>query len=597
MSEASFPEQWISAWIDGELTPDERARFEAWIADQPELARLAVQLREQRDALRNAPRHQLPTDFADRLLQSVEFTAARDSRAEGSQGFGEPSSPSPYQAGRSAWQVTDWNTALAAIASLAALILITLIVPGWKGLRPSGTASVARRSDESAAHESFDALPDSTTDESITSGRDSAAGDVEVAEASMIEKESVDGGVAAASKMAAGGDTAVISGAEPFVPGKIDSRPPPAIGKLAGPSRGNGRGRAKRRSQTGDSVDLAESHQPQSNRSAIELAMDEPGDAAKPPATAKSQMVLPAPATQAEPTNQTPAIEQQAARNAIGAGDEEALGLDQSANKLVDAVAQDVKRRADRLNVVHVELPDSKSLGYLNQVLTSNSIQLVSPESEAQEGLPESDAASDRLGDGDDAFGNRFELADEENRTAGALTNQAMVVMARPEQMQQVVVDLSRRVRVELYEMPMADGVRSLPGEWGSEASQPDPSTPDAPTARPPSRQPQQVSDALLSRAQNMRQRIVLDNRATPMRSEAERAGSKIAPKADGKRVPPISPSPDALGPAERQAILAYFGLTAADTDPNGGKRRAEAALQRYILFIQMGPQGDRSRN
>lgn len=62
----------LSAYLDGELADDERARVERWLAEQPESRQLLEELRAVKQRLETLPAARLGEDFADRVLRQAE---------------------------------------------------------------------------------------------------------------------------------------------------------------------------------------------------------------------------------------------------------------------------------------------------------------------------------------------------------------------------------------------------------------------------------------------------------------------------------------------------------------------------------------------
>ncbi|HEV3006634.1 MAG TPA: zf-HC2 domain-containing protein [Pirellulales bacterium] len=64
----------LTAYLDGELTADERRRVETLLADQPESRQLLDELRALGGTLASVPRYRLDADFASRVLRAAERT-------------------------------------------------------------------------------------------------------------------------------------------------------------------------------------------------------------------------------------------------------------------------------------------------------------------------------------------------------------------------------------------------------------------------------------------------------------------------------------------------------------------------------------------
>lgn len=117
MSEArnNEREQLLMAYFDGELAGEERQQVEALIAANPAYASLIDQWREQGDALRSLPKFSLDRGFADRVMTAMNQRDAipRSKSASTAQ-------PIPAK--------THWQAGAAAIATLAAMLFLTLFV-------------------------------------------------------------------------------------------------------------------------------------------------------------------------------------------------------------------------------------------------------------------------------------------------------------------------------------------------------------------------------------------------------------------------------------------------------------------------------------
>ena len=111
------------AYVDGQLGAEERSHVESLIESNPDDARLVEQWREQGDLLRSMPKFNLDERFADRVMAAIEFDdpAAGESETR-IQSHGDPASGVGSEA------ATHWRTGAAAIATLAALLLLTLFV-------------------------------------------------------------------------------------------------------------------------------------------------------------------------------------------------------------------------------------------------------------------------------------------------------------------------------------------------------------------------------------------------------------------------------------------------------------------------------------
>lgn len=62
----------LSAYLDGELTPQEKLHVEQWLSRDPEARRLLDRLRRQRELLASLPRSRCPRDLAPLVLETAE---------------------------------------------------------------------------------------------------------------------------------------------------------------------------------------------------------------------------------------------------------------------------------------------------------------------------------------------------------------------------------------------------------------------------------------------------------------------------------------------------------------------------------------------
>jgi hypothetical protein len=72
MSDQKIEPELLSAYLDGELDPAQRRRIEQALADMPKLAQELQGLRALRQALRELPRQQAPSELAGRVLRRAE---------------------------------------------------------------------------------------------------------------------------------------------------------------------------------------------------------------------------------------------------------------------------------------------------------------------------------------------------------------------------------------------------------------------------------------------------------------------------------------------------------------------------------------------
>jgi anti-sigma factor RsiW len=119
----------LSGYLDGELTAEERIAVEAQLADSLELRAELEEVRTARDAVRALPEREAPAGFWDAVLAEVgaaEIEADADSSAV----------VVPIESRRRRVPV-GW---LAGAAAVAAAIIALIVVPGRTSVRPNVTA-------------------------------------------------------------------------------------------------------------------------------------------------------------------------------------------------------------------------------------------------------------------------------------------------------------------------------------------------------------------------------------------------------------------------------------------------------------------------
>lgn len=73
----------ISAYLDGQLSPTERAQAESLLAEQPALRQLYEELQGLRQNLQSLPKVKLPSDFSQSVLRQAERTVLRGDEGRG----------------------------------------------------------------------------------------------------------------------------------------------------------------------------------------------------------------------------------------------------------------------------------------------------------------------------------------------------------------------------------------------------------------------------------------------------------------------------------------------------------------------------------
>jgi hypothetical protein len=79
----NFPEELISAYLDGQATPEEQQRVEQWLAQNEEHQRLLEDLRNLRCDLQSLPRPTLEINLRDRVLAAIQEQVHGQSQSTG----------------------------------------------------------------------------------------------------------------------------------------------------------------------------------------------------------------------------------------------------------------------------------------------------------------------------------------------------------------------------------------------------------------------------------------------------------------------------------------------------------------------------------
>jgi anti-sigma factor RsiW len=125
---ANDDHDFLSGYLDGELTQDEHAEVEARLAASPELRAELDDIRVVRDAVRSLPRRAAPAGFWDAVVANVE-TAADDD------GVGSDVAPVRDLGERRA-RTVPWRW-IAGAAAAAAVVIAVVVVPGRTTVRPN----------------------------------------------------------------------------------------------------------------------------------------------------------------------------------------------------------------------------------------------------------------------------------------------------------------------------------------------------------------------------------------------------------------------------------------------------------------------------
>jgi anti-sigma factor RsiW len=117
-------EELLSAYLDDELSAEDRARVERWLADDAEYRRLHDELLSLRSDLQALPRHQLREDLAPAVLRRVEQQSQQSSTANTP---AVPTAELPHRSGVAEWwsrrsgRTIFWPAVAVAAALMVAL--------------------------------------------------------------------------------------------------------------------------------------------------------------------------------------------------------------------------------------------------------------------------------------------------------------------------------------------------------------------------------------------------------------------------------------------------------------------------------------------
>jgi hypothetical protein len=148
-------EELLSAYLDGEVSPDERARVDAWLAESPELRQLHDELLATRAGFKSLPRYKLDHDLGSAVLKRSQRPAPRSSEAPSGGGSIIPSTLAEWWSRGLGTRRLLWP-ALAVAAALIILVYDASQRPGEQqvaqapassSLEPSDAAVAARRSE------------------------------------------------------------------------------------------------------------------------------------------------------------------------------------------------------------------------------------------------------------------------------------------------------------------------------------------------------------------------------------------------------------------------------------------------------------------
>lgn len=133
----------ISAYIDGELSPDECAHVEQLVAGSDVHRQALADFRGLAGDMQQLPRYRLDEQFAERVAERVRRMAACVTVSSASSSSSAPASAHmPRRSSASAW---NWSAVAGALSVCAAALLLAawIWVPRWSALDSSGAGIVA----------------------------------------------------------------------------------------------------------------------------------------------------------------------------------------------------------------------------------------------------------------------------------------------------------------------------------------------------------------------------------------------------------------------------------------------------------------------
>jgi len=163
-------EELISAFLDGELAPQERAQVEKWLAESPELRQLHDELAALGGSLRSLPRHQLGRNLSEIVLRRAERAVLGDNTERPIAGKVGPSAlASSWWSRGAGWRRLVWPA-----VAVAAALVIMFFTSDERSLErqvaqaPKDQGSIAARDHGAAAPAVADSQPAQRTDEYAT---------------------------------------------------------------------------------------------------------------------------------------------------------------------------------------------------------------------------------------------------------------------------------------------------------------------------------------------------------------------------------------------------------------------------------------------
>jgi anti-sigma factor RsiW len=130
-----FPDELLSALLDGELSDTERAKVERHLAENPTDRQLYQDLKSLRGELASLPQATVSSDFADRVVRAALAEAEKHNEARGMVSRAPPVE-------RHFWRRWKYGVAAASAAALAACLLLVVLAGRHKDAPQPGVGEV-----------------------------------------------------------------------------------------------------------------------------------------------------------------------------------------------------------------------------------------------------------------------------------------------------------------------------------------------------------------------------------------------------------------------------------------------------------------------
>ncbi len=129
----NFSDELISAYLDGELAGEDKARVEQVLMDSAEHRRLFDELRTLRESLQSLPKYELNDGFTDRVVQAAQQTEGLVAASDDDQESTVDEAPATLKFGDTGQEPQtshpgNWRQALIAVSAVAATLILTVFL-------------------------------------------------------------------------------------------------------------------------------------------------------------------------------------------------------------------------------------------------------------------------------------------------------------------------------------------------------------------------------------------------------------------------------------------------------------------------------------